>query len=85
MLTTREQLGQRPIQPSGPVDLSDEAEAHLASPELDEWLRIFGETPPAPAGPRKSPGRPSELPASCDFENPFPPGYAEDLLRSQDP
>jgi hypothetical protein len=76
------QFARRPLQPSSPLDLPDDAETHVASPELDEWLRIFSETPTAPNHP---PGRPAESTAPHDLANPFPPGYAEDLLRNEDP
>jgi len=80
------QFARRPIQASGPVDLPgdlpSDAEMPVASPELDEWLRIFSENPAVPDRP---PERPAESSAPHDLANPFPPGYAEDLLRSDDP
>jgi uncharacterized protein len=79
------QFARRAVQPSERVDLSEDVEAQLASPELDEWLRIFGETRTASPAPRAARGKPPELDNEQDFENPFPPGYAEELLRDNDP
>lgn len=55
------QFSRRPVQPSRSVDLPDDVDAHLASPELEDWLRVFGEplaTPPVPPHRRYPPKRP---------------------------
>jgi uncharacterized protein len=79
------QFAQQPIQGEQSVDMPDEVEAELACPELDEWLRAFGEEAVEPQQ-RASPPRPRSQPAtSSDFDSPFPPGYAEDLLRGEPP
>jgi hypothetical protein len=65
--------------------MPEDVEAELASAELDEWLRIFSDATIRPEGPPKPADRPAGSSVPTDFENPFPPGYAEDLLRSDDP
>lgn len=45
------QFARRPIQPSRSVEVPDEVESQLASAELEEWLRIFGESPSTPTAP----------------------------------
>jgi predicted RNA-binding protein with PIN domain len=47
-------------------------EANLSPDEIAYWLREFG-------GER--PGATASKDADADVDNPFPPGYAEDLLR----
>jgi hypothetical protein len=60
-------------------------EAELACPELDEWLRTFGEGTVAPQQRSARPETRSQPATSSDFDSPFPPGYAEDLLRGEPP
>jgi uncharacterized protein len=75
----------RPIQGDKSVAVPEDLEPELASPELQQWLREYGD---GSAEPPRRPGskKPSQHPAApTDFENPFPPGYAEDLLRDNDP
>jgi uncharacterized protein len=79
------QFERRPIQSSESVAMPEDAAAQLASAELDEWLRIFSDATVRPEGPPKPADRPPDRSAPSGFENPFPPGYAEDLLRSEDP
>jgi hypothetical protein len=65
--------------------MPEDPAAQLASAELDEWLRIFSDATVPPEGSPKPADRPPDRSAPSGFENPFPPGYAEDLLRSEDP
>jgi uncharacterized protein len=77
------QIAQQPIQGEQSVDMPDQVEAELACRELDEWLRTFGEGA-VEAQQRPAPPKPRSEPAtSSDFDSPFPPGYAEDLLRDE--
>jgi predicted RNA-binding protein with PIN domain len=54
-------------------------ESHLEKPpavgDVDEWLNVFGMEP----GPSKSPES-KRVAKSREIDNPFPPGYGEDLL-----
>jgi uncharacterized protein len=79
------QFAQQPIQGEQAVDTPGDVEAELACPELDEWLRAFGEGAVEPQHRPAPPATRSQPATSSDFENPFPPGYAEDLLRGEPP
>lgn len=78
------QFSRRAVQSDESVGVPEESDAILTSEELDEWLRTFAEPQPkpqrAPERPKKSP----EPPHPDDLENPFPPGYGEDLLDGED-
>lgn len=71
-----------PAKPSGP----------LSEEEVAFWLHQFGAAPEADSPPREpavehpvSEPPASEKPDRIDeIENPFPPGYAEDLLQEED-
>lgn len=54
--------------------------AQLTANEIDYWIKEFAE-PATEESPAKRPAkrRPAKEP---DIENPFPPGYGEDLLES---
>ncbi|MCL4207586.1 MAG: NYN domain-containing protein [Pirellulaceae bacterium] len=79
------QFEKRPIQPVESVAVPDEAASQLASAELDEWLRIFSDATIRPESSSQPADRSVDESAPSGFENPFPPGYAEDLLRGDEP
>jgi predicted RNA-binding protein with PIN domain len=82
------------------AELSADVPARPAVPLLEEdvnyWLRQFGgesaftellaketgSVPPAPAKPAERRGKPAEGQGPAD--NPFPPGYGEDLLENEE-
>jgi predicted RNA-binding protein with PIN domain len=51
----------------------------LSEGEVSYWIKQFDEV--TPAEPKSKSGK---QPPNDDFENPFPPGYAEDLLDETD-
>lgn len=64
----------------------------LLEEDVNYWLREFGgesalmqmlrgETASPPSPSRQATAKPAGKPAEDDLENPFPPGYGEDLLR----
>jgi predicted RNA-binding protein with PIN domain len=57
-----------------PVDVLQKPSGDITSEEVQYWVTRFAEASPLPEE--------SSLPARStdDFENPFPPGYAQDLL-----
>lgn len=59
---------------------------NLSAGEVDYWVQKFADVPPEEP-PKKSPRttakNKSNPDAQDDFENPFPPGYGEDLLEGE--
>jgi predicted RNA-binding protein with PIN domain len=68
---------------------------NLTESEVDYWVRQFADAPPEEIFPaskspkksdtkRRSNSRPSKRPTdtAADLDNPFPPGYGEDLLET---
>ena len=55
----------------------------LSESEVEYWLRQFAEEPTsgAEADRAKEAGNESQMNESELFDNPFPPGYGEDLLE----
>lgn len=51
--------------------------ANLSAGEVDYWVSQFIDAPIAESSSQEQPPRDS------DFDNPFPPGYGEDLLESE--
>lgn len=67
--------------------LPEKPQGKLSEPEIDYWLQEFGDQEfddiIAPAPHNKPAKDPDSTPQSQDpkIENPFPPGYADDLLE----
>ncbi|MCH5373356.1 MAG: NYN domain-containing protein, partial [Planctomycetes bacterium] len=76
-------LARRSEQAADSVDLPDEADTMLSAEEIEAWLRSFSDLRPQPPQTSEPPGNSSRPTASGDFENPFPPGYGEDLLNGE--
>ena len=59
---------------------------NLSEGEVDYWVRQFADAPqeePPKKSPRKSSQAKSKQDTQEDFDNPFPPGYGEDLLDGE--
>lgn len=67
-----------------PAEIPADSDAEVDQRELEHWLRQFGGAPKSQEAPPAS-SHPDEEPSpESDLSNPFPPGYAEDLLRGED-
>jgi hypothetical protein len=49
----------------------------LSAGEVDYWVKQFGDVPEETRGKKK------KSPPAEDLDNPFPPGYADDLLDDE--
>ncbi len=66
----RSRRTERPTAPQKPtVDLS--------AGEVDYWVKQFGDVP------EETRGKVKKSKPAVDLDNPFPPGYAEDLLKDE--
>ncbi|QDT00077.1 NYN domain-containing protein [Adhaeretor mobilis] len=76
LIRDRERRGKSAEKPS-----PSKPSGQLSSKEVEYWLEEFqveeGEKP------HKSPDRPAKPPAELPLDNPFPPGYAEDLFDDE--
>ena len=52
--------------------------ASVSESEVEFWLREFSSDRP------RDPGKPVDSPAETPIDNPFPPGYADDLLDDEE-
>jgi predicted RNA-binding protein with PIN domain len=66
------------------LELPQKPGGELSAAEVNYWTQQFSEDAPSelPSGSDRRPAKKEE--PGNDFDNPFPPGYAEDLLDEKD-